>query len=158
MAVTVRPATVADAPAIADFVHALSIEEGYPAPPLAAEHVRVEGFGPAPRFQVLIAELDGRVSGYALYYGAYDTDHAARGFYLQDLYVLPEARRRGLGSALMAALARVCQADGGAFLFWNALPRNLAARAFYRRIGALEDQVLTLRLQQGALTRLAEGG
>jgi GNAT superfamily N-acetyltransferase len=158
MAVAVRPATLADAPTIAAFVDALSIEEGYPAPPFRAQHVRVEGFGPAPRFYVLIAELDGRATGYALYYPAYDTDHAARGFYLQDLYVRPEARPRGIGRALMTALARVCRTDGGAYLFWNALERNQAARAFYQRIGAREERVLTLSLQPEALRRLADGG
>jgi GNAT superfamily N-acetyltransferase len=158
MAIDVRPATVADAATIADMVHALSLDEGYPAPPLRAEHVRVEGFGPAPRFQVLIAELDGRVSGYALYYPAYDTDHAARGFYLQDLYVRPKARRRGIGRALMAALARACRAEGGSFLFWNALPQNKAARAFYRGGGAREERVVTFSLQPEALARLADSG
>jgi len=118
--------------------------------------VRAEGFGARPRFQTLIAEERGRVVGYALYFAAYDTDDAARGFYLQDLYVRPEARRRGVGRALMAALARACAADGGSYLFWNALARNRAARAFYRRIGAGEVPVLTLRLQPDALRRLAE--
>jgi ribosomal protein S18 acetylase RimI-like enzyme len=158
MAVEVRPATIADAATIAKLVQALSLEEGHPAPPLRSEDVRVEGFGPAPRFRVLIAELNGRASGYALYYRAYATDHAARGFYLQDLYVRPEARRRGIGRALMAALARACRADGGSYLFWNALERNQAARAFYQRIGACEERVVTLSLQQDALVRLAEAG
>ena len=157
MPVTVRPATIVDAPTIAAFAQALSVEEGYPPPPLRAEHVRAEGFGPTPRFHVLIGELDGAASGYALYYPAYDTDHAARGFYLQDLYVRPDARRRGLGRALMAALARACRADGASYLFWNALEQNRAARAFYRRLGAREERVLTLSLQQDALGRLAEG-
>ncbi len=158
MAIAVRPATLADASTIAGLVHALSAEEGYPAPPLRVEDVRAEGFGPAPRFHVLIGELDGRVSGYALYYPTYDTDHATRGFYLQDLYVRPEARRRGLGRALLAALARTCRTDGGSYLFWNALERNLAARAFYQRLGAREERVVTFSLQPDALIRLADGG
>ena len=58
---------------------------------------------------------------------AYDTEHAARGLYLQDLYVVPEARRQGAGRALMAAVARACQADGGCYVFWNALPRTARA-------------------------------
>ena len=63
----------------------------------------------------------GTLLGYALFYPSYDTDHGAKGAYLQDLYVLPEARGRGIGRALMAAVARACQADGGCYLFWNAL-------------------------------------
>jgi ribosomal protein S18 acetylase RimI-like enzyme len=153
--VRVREAGPADAGTIAAFARALSLEEGYPAPPLQAEHVRAEAFGASPRFRALIAEQGGRALGYALFYPAYDTDHAARGFYLQDLYVAPGARRRGAGRALMAALARACEADGGCYVFWNALPKNRAGLAFYRSIGAREERVLTLSLQPDALKRLA---
>ena len=84
--------------------------------------------------------------------------YGAKGVYLQDLYVVPEARGRGIGRALMAAVARACQADGGCYLFWNALERNHAGRAFYRRIGAREEPVVTLSLQPDALRRLAREG
>ena len=59
------------------------------------------------------------------------------------------------GRALMAAVARACEADGGCYVFWNAQPRNRAGLAFYRRIGAREERVLTLSLQPDALRRLA---
>lgn len=154
--VDVRAARAADAGTIAAFAQALSLEEGYPAPTLLAEHLRAEGFGASPRFRALIAEQDGQAVGYALFYPAYDTDQAARGFYLQDLYVVPQARRRSAGRALMVAVARACQADGGCYVFWNALPKNRAALAFYRAIGAREEPVLTLSLQPDALRRLAE--
>jgi GNAT superfamily N-acetyltransferase len=156
MAMHVREAVPADAETIAAFAQALSLEEGYPAPALRAEHVRAEGFGARPRFRALIAEQDARVAGYALFYPAYDTDHAARGFYLHDLYVVPEARRRGVGRALMAAVAHACLVDDGCYLFWNAQPRNRAGLAFYHAIGACEEPVLTLSLQPDALRRLAE--
>lgn len=157
MAVHVREAMPADAETIAAFAHALSLEEGYPAPALQAQHVRAEGFGASPRFRALIAERHGQPVGYALFFPAYDTDHAARGFYLQDLYVVPEARRQGVGRALMAAVARACAADGGCYVFWNALPRNRAGLAFYRAIGAWDERILTLSLQPDALKRLAGG-
>ncbi|MGH6904614.1 MAG: GNAT family N-acetyltransferase [Geminicoccaceae bacterium] len=156
MAVHVREAVPADAETIAALVHALSREEGHSAPALHASQVRAEGFGASPRFRVLIAERDGRPAGYALFFPAYDTDHAERGFYLQDLYVLPEARRQGIGRALMAAVARACAADGGCYVFWNARPRNRAALAFYRRIGARREPTVTLSLQSDALRRLVE--
>jgi ribosomal protein S18 acetylase RimI-like enzyme len=156
MAVQVRETLPADAETIAAFARALSLEEGYPAPALQARHVRAEGFGANPRFRALIAERDGQPAGYALFYPAYDTDHAARGLYLQDLYVVPAARRRGAGRALMAAVARACEAEGGCYVFWNAQPRNRAGLAFYRAIGAREEPVLTLSLQPDALRRLAE--
>jgi ribosomal protein S18 acetylase RimI-like enzyme len=155
MAVHVREAMPADAETIADFARALSLEEGYPAPALRAEHVRAEGFGASPRFGALIAERHGRPVGYALFYRAYATEHAERGLYLQDLYVVPEARRQGTGRALMAAVARACQADGGCYVFWNARPRNRAALAFYRALGARKEPTVTLSLQPDALKRLA---
>jgi ribosomal protein S18 acetylase RimI-like enzyme len=154
-AVRVREARPADAETVAAFSHALSREEGY-VPALQARHVRIEGFGPGARFRALIAERDGRPVGYALFYPAYDTDHAARGLYLQDLYVVADARRHGAGRALMAAVARACQADGGCYVFWNALPNNRAGLAFYHAIGAHEEPVLTLSLQPDALHQLAE--
>jgi GNAT superfamily N-acetyltransferase len=155
-AVRVRPARPADAETIVAFSHALSLEEGYLAPVLQARHVRAEGFGPSARFHALIAERDGQPVGYALFYPTYDTDHAARGLFLQDLYVVAAARRQGAGRALMAAVARACQADGGLYVFWTALPKNRAGLAFYRAIGAIEEPVLTLSLQPDALKRLAD--
>ena len=155
MALHVREAMPADAATIAAFAHALSLEEGYPAPALQAQDVCAEGFGAPPRFWALIAERDGQPAGFALFYPAYDTDHAARGLYLQDLYVVPEARRQGVGRALMAGVARACQADGGSYIFWNAHADNAAGIAFYRAIGAREETILTLSLQPDALRRLA---
>jgi ribosomal protein S18 acetylase RimI-like enzyme len=155
MAIRVREALPADAGTIVSLARALTLEEGYPAPALQAEDVRAEAFGARPRFRVLIAERDGVVVGYALFFPAYDTDNAERGLYLQDLYVVPEARRRGAGRALMAAVARACAADGGRYVFWNARPENHAGLAFYRAIGARREPTVTLSLQPDALQRLA---
>jgi ribosomal protein S18 acetylase RimI-like enzyme len=155
MAVTIRDAVAADAATLVSLVHRFEREEGKRAERLTVADVLAQGFGAEPRFRVLFAEDAGRVRGYALFYPSYDSEHAARGLYLQDLFVVPEARGRGIGQALMAAVARACQADGGCYLFWNAHERNDAARAFYRRIGAREEPVVTLSLQPDALRRLA---
>ena len=155
-AVQVRQAVPADAETIAAFARALSLEEGHPAPALQAEHVRQEGFGAGARFRALLAERDGQPIGYALFYRAYATEHGERGLYLQDLYVVPEARRQGTGRTLMAAVARACTADRGCYVFWNARPRNRAALAFYRALGARKEPTVTLSLQPDALHRLAE--
>jgi GNAT superfamily N-acetyltransferase len=153
---TIRAATPEDAAAVVALIHRLNVEEGGPPGSMSEDDFRALGFGARPRFRTLLAEAAGQVQGYALYFPSYDTEFGAKGFYLQDLYVLPEARGDGIGRALMAAVARACQADGGCYLFWNALERNRAGRAFYRRIGAREEPVVTLSLQPDALRRLAD--
>ena len=155
---TIREATPADAPVIAALAGQLSREDGQTSCALRPKDVLAQGFGASRRFQAVLAERDGELLGYALFYPSYDTDHAARGLYVQDLYVVPEARGRGIGRALMAAVGRCCLADGGCYLFWNARPDNANGRAFYRAIGAREERVLTLSLQPEALRRLAGTG
>ena len=153
---TIRDAQAEDADAVVALVHSLNLDEGNPPGPMTADDFRGLGFGAQRRFRTLLAEAQGRVLGYALFYPSYDTDFGAKGIYLQDLYAVQEARRCGIGRALMAAVARACRADGGCYLFWNALERNRAGRAFYGRIGAREEPVVTLSLHPDALQRLAE--
>ena len=155
MRCTIREATPADAPALVELVRRLTREDNGRDSLLTPTHLAKECFGSTARFSVLLAEQAGRAVGYAAFHRSYDTDHAAKGFYLQDLYVEPDVRRQGIGRTLLAAVARACQADGGCYLFWNALTSNAAARAFYRRIGAREEPVVTLTLQPDALERLA---
>jgi GNAT superfamily N-acetyltransferase len=153
---TIRAATVGDAPTIVALVHQLDAEEAKAGTTLTVEDVLLNGFGAWPRFRVLLAESDVQALGYVLFSQSYDTEHAARGIYANDLYVVPEARRRGIGRALMAAVARACLADGGRYLFWHALECNAPGRTFYRGIGAREEAVVTLSLQPDALRRLAQ--
>jgi ribosomal protein S18 acetylase RimI-like enzyme len=155
MAVTIREAVAGDAATLVSLVHQFEREEGKSAARLTVADVLAQGFGERPRFCVLLAEDAGQALGYALFYPSYDSEHAASGLYLQDLFVVPGARRRGVGRALMAAVARACHADGGCYLFWNAHEDNHTGRAFYRRIGGREEPVVTLSLQPDALRRLA---
>lgn len=152
---TIRDAGPGDAEAIVALAHALDRAEGKKPGPLTAAGLRVEMFGERPRLWAVLAEQDGRALGFASYFPSYDTEHAARGFYLNDLFVVPEARRQGIGRALVAAVAQRCRREGGCYLFWNALESNRAGRAFYRAIGAREEPVVTLSLQPAALERLA---
>jgi ribosomal protein S18 acetylase RimI-like enzyme len=155
MAVTIREGVAGDAAILVRLVHQFKRQEGESTAKLTIEGVLAHGFGEQARFRVLLAEDAGQALGYALFYPSYDTEHAARGMYLQDLFVVPEARRRGVGHALMVAVARACQADGGCYLFWNAHEANQAGRAFYRRLGGREEPVVTISLQPDALRRLA---
>ena len=151
----VRDVAPADAATVVALIRRFTIEEGNPPGRLTVEDFLDLSFGAEVRFRTKVADGGRSILGYALFYPSYDTDHGAKGAYLQDLYVLPEARGRGIGRALMGAVARACRDDGGCYLFWNALESNRAGRAFYRRIGAREEPVVTLSLQPDALERLA---
>jgi GNAT superfamily N-acetyltransferase len=98
--------------------------------------IRSTLFGLHPAAEVLIAELGGTPVGFALYFQTYSTFLACPGMWLEDLFVDPKARGKGVGGALMAALARVCvQRNYGRFE-WNVLDWNEPAIQFYRSLGA----------------------
>jgi GNAT superfamily N-acetyltransferase len=158
MRFAVREAGISDAAAIVALVRRFNVEEGNPPGVLTVEELSRIAFGEQPRFGALVAESRGDVVGYAVFFRSYDTEHAAKGLYLQDLYIVPEARGQGIGRALMTAVARACLADEGCYLFWNARQGNRDGRAFYRAIGAREEPVVTLSLQPDALRHLAERG
>jgi GNAT superfamily N-acetyltransferase len=103
-----------------------------------------------------VAEHDGEVAGFALWYLSFSTWEASHGIYLEDLYVRPDARRLGLGRALLAELARICVARGYSRLEWSVLDWNTPARAFYASLGAAEMSEWTVnRLSGPALRDLA---
>lgn len=154
----VRDAILADAAPVVALIRRFTAEEGNPPGRMTVADFERLSFGAEVRFRTMVAEGEGALLGYALFYPSYDTDHGVKGAYLQDLYVLPEMRGQGLGRALISAVARACQDDGGRYMFWNALMTNHAGRAFYRRIGAHEEPVVTLSLQPDALARLAGDG
>ncbi len=141
--ISVRRATVRDAPEIVRLAGELSLSDGGRPSQLTEQAVREDGFGDRPAFHVLMAELDGKVVGYALYFEGYDSDRASRGIYLSDLYVDVAWRRHGVGRALMKAAARACRDSGGAWMFWSVLKRNRSARRFYRTMAPeLGDVIL----------------
>ena len=102
--ILIRQAGIDDAEAIAGMVGALSAAEGEPAPRFDAATCRRDGFGDRPLFRVWIAEVEGRVAGYALHHRSYDTDRVVRAEWLSDLYVENWARNEGLGIALISAI------------------------------------------------------
>jgi GNAT superfamily N-acetyltransferase len=135
----------ADSERVAAMCAALSAAAGLgKSPRLTAEAFRRDGFGPDPAFSCLIAEVEKEPMGYALYCGDYDTHRLWRSLYLADLYVESTGRTRGIGRALMAAVARAGRADGARAMMWGLLSSNLRARRFYASIGEeLSDRIAT---------------
>lgn len=138
--VRVRPARLEEAATVAGLFNALNSMDG-PPPPVAmtAEAVRRDLLGDAPRAALLVAELDGRLVGFATGNAVYDSVRAADAFFLNDLYVLPEARRRGAGRALVARLAATARRHGARCLWWGVDLGDDEALRFYAALGA-EDE------------------
>ena len=109
-----------------------------------------------PAAEVLLVEADGRPRGFALFFTSYSTFLAKPGLYLEDLFVEPDARGRGLGLALMATLAQLCVARGYGRFEWSVLDWNQPALDFYRALGAApQDEWTVQRLTGPALAALA---
>ena len=154
----IRIAGRQDVEAIARLARELYIHERDPIEHFTADAVLRDGFGDAPQFEVLLAEIDGEAVGYALFEESYDTASASRGLYLCDLHVTGAARRSGIGQALVAAVARVAKARGKSGIWWEAKAWNDAAKTFYRSLGATEEPVLAYALSDDAFETLAEAG
>ena len=118
--------------------------------------VRRDAFGPRPAFRALVAELDGRIVGYAAFATTYNTDIAARELWMHDLYVVPSARSRGIGATLVAAVAREAVRRGLPRLGWGVRGTNARAVRFYRRLGARIGMTRNVVLRGRPLARLAE--
>jgi GNAT superfamily N-acetyltransferase len=99
---------------------------------LLAQHL----FGARPAAEAVIAELDGEPAGFALFHGTFSTWNCLPGLWLEDLFVLPERRRAGVGQALLEHLAAVAVQRGCARLEWSALEWNEPALRFYDALGA----------------------
>ena len=138
----IRPYTKRDAKALVGLVRALARYEKLKpiAPAAAGRLVRDAG----RRFRVLLAEADGRAVGYAIYFFTYSTVLARPSLYLEDLFVLPEYRRLGLGGRFFAELRREAQRERCGRLEWAVLDWNAPAQRFYRKLGAksLDEWVL----------------
>ena len=152
-----RPATPADVPVILQLVRALAEYERAPEAVVATEQDFLRhGFGPSPRFSVLLAEADGNVAGFALWFFTFSTWLGQPGLFLEDLFVRPELRGRGIGKALMLELARIAVREGCGRFEWNVLDWNQPSIDFYRSLGARQlDEWVGCRLEGDALQALA---
>jgi GNAT superfamily N-acetyltransferase len=155
----VRPAAIADVPAIVDLVRALAAYERLAHLCVATENDIARGlFGERPFAEVLIAEKSGRIAGFALFFHNFSTFLGRPGLWLEDLFVLPEHRRQGCGKALLLALARVAAQRGCGRFEWAVLDWNESAIAFYESLGAtlLADWRI-VRVTGAALEAMASG-
>ncbi len=157
MTVTIRTAAAADVGQILAFIRALAAFERAPDAVTATEEGLLrDGFGPAPFYRCLIAEQDGQPAGFAFYFFNYSTWVGRPGIYLEDLFVQPEFRGRGIGKALLRRVAAVAVEQGCRRIQWEVLDWNTPAIEFYRAMGAeFLDEWRNVRLEGEALTRLA---
>jgi GNAT superfamily N-acetyltransferase len=153
----IREATPADVPTILELIRELAVYEREPDAVEATEPLVHEAlFGPSPVASCHIAELDGEVVGFALWYVTFSTWKGLAGLWLEDLFVRPAARGHGIGKALLQTLAGVCVERGYARFEWWVLDWNVDAQGFYRSLGARpEDDWTVWRVDGDALTTLA---
>jgi GNAT superfamily N-acetyltransferase len=101
-----------------------------------AELLRSHLFGDRPVAEAIVAELAGQTIGFALFFPTYSTFLTQPGLHLEDVFVLPEYRRQGVGKALMTAVAKIARDRGCGRLEWSVLDWNQNAIEFYQRFGA----------------------
>jgi len=153
----IRPARPADIPAIYQLIRDLASYENALAEVTGGEaQLRQALLAEPPAVFAHVAEHDGQVAGFALWYLSFSTWTASHGIYLEDLYVRPELRGLGLGRALLAELARICVHRGYPRLEWAVLDWNTPSRGFYASLGAAEMAEWVInRLSGPALRELA---
>jgi GNAT superfamily N-acetyltransferase len=165
----IRPATPADIPEILAFIRELASYERERASAIATPaNLLRDGFGPTPRFHCLIAEAPSTDNqqpttsnlptpvGFALYFYNYSTWRGHTGIYLEDLFVRPPFRGKGIGKALFATVAAIAVAEGCPRLEWAVLDWNTPAIDFYHSLGATAlTEWTTMRLSGSPLAALA---
>lgn len=157
---TIRFATIGDTPLVLTLIRGLAEYERLAHEAIATEaDIRESLFGARPGAEVLIAETDGEPAGFALFFHNYSTFLGRRGLYLEDLFVFPEFRGRGVGRALMVRLAQIAvERNCGRFEWW-VLDWNEPSIRFYESLGARAMSDWTVyRLTGEPLLRLASEG
>ena len=153
----IRPAIPADLPVVAELLLASAIDQGSRESLVVdADLLLRDGFGPQPRFHLLVAEEDARRIGLALYFFNYSTWISTRGLYLEDLYVAPDFRRRGVARDLMRRLAQIAKQEGCGRFQWSVLRSNQSAIRFYESLGAhLAEEFRWMGMYGDEIARLA---
>lgn len=156
----IRSATPADVPIIFDLIKALAEYEQLSDAVVGNEsNLREHLFGKRPYAEVILAEWSNATAGFALFFHNYSTFLTKPGIYLEDLFVLPEYRRRGIGKAMLVYIAKLGLEEGIGRFEWSVLDWNESAIAFYRKMGAeIFPEWQTCRVKGKALGQLANFG
>jgi GNAT superfamily N-acetyltransferase len=160
MTVVIRPGERADVPVIAELIRGLArFEKLEHEVTLTEDRLAANLFGPHHYAETLIAQENGSAGdvpvGFALFFHNFSTFLAQPGIYLEDLFVIPEQRGRGIGRALLKELARLAVERGCGRLEWSVLDWNREAIAFYERLGARPNSEWNVyRLSGEALSSL----
>ncbi len=155
---TIRPAAPHEIPLVLEFIRELAVYERLEAQVVASEaDLTAALFGARPYAEVVFACLAEAPVGFALFFHNFSTFLGKPGLYLEDLFVRPAARGRGIGRRLIAWLAQEALARGCARLDWAVLDWNTPSIGFYQRLGAVAlDDWITFRLSGAALSGLAQ--
>jgi len=156
MHITIAPVVAAEVPALLELIRELArferLEHEVGA---TAESLHHSLFGPQPAAGALLARGDGEVAGYAIYFFTFSSFVGRAGIWLEDVYVRPQFRKRGLGRRLIEAVARTGAERGCGRFEWMALNWNAGALEFYRGLGArVMDEWVLLRLNSAELRHL----
>jgi GNAT superfamily N-acetyltransferase len=156
--ITIRPAARHEIPLVLQFIRELAVYERLEAQVVASEaDLATALFGARPYAEVVLACLEDAPVGFALFFHNFSTFLGKPGLYLEDLFVRPEARGRGIGRRLLAWLAHEALARGCARLDWAVLDWNTPSIGFYYSLGAIAlDEWTTFRLSGPALSALAQ--
>lgn len=157
MSLTIRDAVPTDVPEILALIRDLAVYEKEPDAAIATEaDLLRDGFGPEPYFRCIMAEWDGAVAGFALFFFQYSTWEGRPALYLEDLFVREQFRKRGIGGALFQRLAQIALERNCTRFQWECLDWNQPALEFYGSAGAkVLREWLNLRVTGDALQALA---
>jgi GNAT superfamily N-acetyltransferase len=160
MSLVIRPARPGEAGLVLQFVRELAEYEKLMHEVDATESMLDTAlFGESPRVFCDFASWEGEVVGFALWFLNFSTFSGRAGVYLEDLFVRPEHRHKGIGKALMTHLAAKCVENGWARFQWSVLDWNTPSIDFYKSLGAvLLDDWTVCRVSGQALARLARRG
>jgi GNAT superfamily N-acetyltransferase len=153
----IRPTTIKDLPLLWMMIRELAeFEQELELCIIQESDLVRDGFGEDPRFRALIAEWQGQPAGYAVFFHCYST-WVGRELYLEDLFVRPQFRRKGIGMAMLTAVARIALRENSRGMRWEVLDWNENAIALYKSLGAeFRNQWKSVVLADDALLRLAE--